>query len=126
MKKQTKCGLLILAVFMIFVIAGCSKSKGSGGGESKAAATNVVNINFTVMSGAEDVECWQTIIDVFQRENPGIKVNMENVPGGWEGYTQKLNTLFAAGTPPDTGRLASLQKPMYNSMGRVVELSKFI
>ena len=125
MKSKMRIGFALLAILMVFAIAGCKKSGGSSGGSSGSAGSKAatVNINFTVMSGVEDVATWQEIIDLYMRQNPNVKISMENVPGGWEGYTQKLNTLFAGGTPPDTGRLASLQKPMYISMGRVVDLT---
>ena len=117
MKKLTKFCLMLLAFMMIFIIAGCSR---------RGVTAEQTQINFTVMSGAEDVATWELCIEAFHRSNPDIRVFMENTPGGWEGYTQKLNTLFAAGTPPDTGRLASLQKPLYSSLGLTVELSRFI
>ena len=126
MKKVTRIVIVFLSVLMILAITGCSKSGGSSDESSKAAAPEQIQLSYTVMGDEDEISVWSQCIDVFQRLNPNIKVTIENIPGGWEGYTQKLNTLFAAGTPPDTGRIASLQKPLYSSMGQTVELSKYV
>jgi multiple sugar transport system substrate-binding protein len=117
-------GTMFLVVLVLF-FAGCGKkdAAASGGGTTSA---ETVQISFTVMCGEQEFNTWIKCVDLFMEKNPNIKVTMENVPGDWEEYGQKLMTLIAAGTPPDTGRLASLQMPQYSSMGQIDELSALV
>jgi len=41
------------------------------------------------------------IVNKFESLNPDIKVTLLNVPDAWTAYHQKLQTMIAAGTPPD-------------------------
>lgn len=128
MKKLTKIVLVLLAVLMICSLAGCGKKSDSGaavaaGGDSSGGQ---ITLSFEVMCGEQEFNTWIKCVNLFMEKNPNIKVVMENVPGDWEEYGQKLMTLIAAGTPPDTGRLASLQMPQYSSMGQIIELSDYV
>jgi multiple sugar transport system substrate-binding protein len=120
MKKAVKIALVMLSLFLVFSLAGCGKKDAAGSGGEQTT------ISFLVMCGEQEFNTWTKCVDLFMEKNPNIKVTMENVPGDWEGYGQKLMTLIAAGTPPDTGRLASLQMPQYSAMGQIVELTNYI
>src|SRR4051794_26011554 len=39
------------------------------------------------------------VLDRFEKENPGIKVNFLLTP--WDSWTEKYTTAFASGSPPD-------------------------
>ncbi|MDR1420721.1 MAG: sugar ABC transporter substrate-binding protein [Treponema sp.] len=123
MNRCKTLGPALLAVLALSV-AGCgNRSAASQGGGTSSAQTQ---ISFTVMCGEQEFNTWVKCVDLFMEKNPNIKVVMENVPGDWEGYGQKLMTLIAAGTPPDTGRIGSLQMPQYSSMGQIDELSALV
>jgi ABC-type glycerol-3-phosphate transport system substrate-binding protein len=126
MKKLTKIALVLLAVLMICSLAGCSKKSDSGAAAGGGSSGEQVTLSFEVMCGEQEFNTWTKCVNLFMQKNPNIKVTMENVPGDWEGYGQKLMTLIAAGTPPDTGRLASLQMPQYSAMGQLVELTSYV
>ncbi|MDR0878620.1 MAG: sugar ABC transporter substrate-binding protein, partial [Treponema sp.] len=126
MKKLVKAGAVLSALLVIALLLGCSKKAESGAVGGGAASTPPVEISFMVMCNDQEFNTWTKCVNLFMQQNPNIKVTMENVPGDWEGYGQKLMTLIAAGTPPDAGRVASLQMPQYSSMGQLLELSSYV
>ncbi len=72
-------------------------------GEAAAPAADVVTLNFVcdvINEGHTKVrDKWAT---EFSDANPGIKVEHQTIPG--TDYNTKIQTLFAAGTPPDMYR----------------------
>ena len=59
-----------------------------------------VEITFIGWGGTEEDEGVQASIEVFQEENPHIKVTWLHTP---DNYNEKVMAMVAAGTPPDTG-----------------------
>ena len=66
-------------------------------------AKKPVTITYVTIGGAgmEPEEVYQEMIAEFERENPGIRVKVENWP--YRQSYQKYITLVAAGSPPDCG-----------------------
>ena len=63
------------------------------------AAPETVEIVFTGWGGEEEDQGVRDSIEVFEDENPNIKVNWIQIP---ENYDEKTMAMVAAGTPPDT------------------------
>ena len=67
----------------------------------------------------------QELIAEFEREHLGIKVRLQNVPGSKEAM-QKLQTMMAAGTPPDVMSLHGAYYYPFASKGTLADLEPFI
>lgn len=57
------------------------------------------SIKFSIWFGEGDREMWEQVIDDFESQNPGTKVNFEPLEYG--AYWTRLNTQLAGGTAPD-------------------------
>lgn len=93
-----------LAAVTALTLAGCSNGSGdassSGGSSSGSAAPEKVTItysNFISEGGNEDN--LTTIVDAFEKDNPGITVDVKTLPYG--DYFTALQTDLAAGTQAD-------------------------
>src|SRR5262245_2163726 len=67
-----------------------------------------VEIKYMMWGSPEELAVWQTIVDEFQASNPNIHVTVD--VSDWESYWNKLQTLFAGGTPPD---VFAMDAPLY-------------
>ena len=56
------------------------------------------NITFMAWGSPEELAVWKTIASEFNDANPDIKVAVD--VSDWDAYFNKLQTLFAGGTPP--------------------------
>jgi len=70
----------------------------AGGGQEYAAA-----VDFHSNQAAAAVASLEASLNAFRQRHPQITVNLTNTPGAT--YTDKLQTLIAAGTAPDVFRL---------------------
>ena len=68
--------------------------------EAKAPAAETVTITFSGWGASEEDEGVQAAIKVFEEETPNIKVDWLHIP---DNYQDKILSMAAAGTPPDTG-----------------------
>ncbi|WP_349305763.1 sugar ABC transporter substrate-binding protein [Bacillus sp. FJAT-49711] len=98
--------LLLIAVFMLVIMAACSKdSSGGSSGSSSDGSKNgsskdeKVEIRFTWWGDTSRNEVYNEIVDRFEEEHPNITVKREF--GGWEEYWDKLATQIAGGNAPD-------------------------
>lgn len=105
--KRAVSGILAL-MMVLFVLAGCSGGNSSsdnpestpaaGTDTNKSDAENKVEKQVTLEFfhwRNEDKEAYETLIEKFERENPGIKIDMQiTVPAN---YTQALKTRLASG-----------------------------
>ena len=66
------------------------------------------NITFMAWGSPEELAVWKTIASEFNDANPDIKVAVD--VSDWEAYFNKLQTLFAGGTPPD---VFAMDAPLY-------------
>ena len=91
---------------------------------SKAPAAGVTEITVMQWGSPEELTVWQAITDDFQIANPDIKVNVE--VSDWDSYWTKIDTLFAAQTPPD---IFAIDAPFYidwQSRGALLNLQPYI
>ncbi len=109
MKKIALFVVLIAAL----VLAGC-------GGQAKGPVT----ISFMAWGAPEELAVWQQIVNDFQAANPNINVNVEVTD--WDSYWTKLQTLLAAGTPPDVFAMDAPLYLDYQSRGQLLNLQPYI
>jgi multiple sugar transport system substrate-binding protein len=72
----------------------------------------------------EDVPNYEKLNAAFQEAYPGLKVNLGLLPGGQD-YFEKLNTLLAAGSPPDVFDMWEGYVQPYASRGALLNLDPF-
>lgn len=91
----------------VVLLAACAPATApatTGSGEAAAPAAGVTEITFMGWGGAEEDEGVRAAIDVFQQEQPNIRVTWLHTP---ENYQEKFLANIAAGTPPDTAFIGS-------------------
>lgn len=91
------------------------------GGAALAQAT--INY-FSFTTGSDKLEVLEGLIDVFESENPGIKVNYSTADFG--SYFTKLQTDFAAGTAADVFELNYENFVTFASRGTLLDLAPYM
>ncbi|HJF33763.1 MAG TPA: ABC transporter substrate-binding protein [Sporosarcina psychrophila] len=95
--KSKKQIISLVSVLLISIIAlvGCSASEEEGSTASKDQVT-VDIYQFKV----EIKDQFESLVKVYEKENPGVKINVKTVGGGND-YGATLKTLFSSGEEPD-------------------------
>ena len=70
----------------------------------------------------DEIAIVQTLVDQFEAEHPGIRVKRLHASD----YHTKLNTMFAADTPPDLFYLPAEMVPKFAQMGLVGEIDELV
>jgi multiple sugar transport system substrate-binding protein len=73
---------------------------------AEAPAPEPVNVSFTGWGAEPEVEGVRAAIEVFEKENPGMKIEWIHIPDTGA-YNDRVLSMAAAGTPPDTGFIQS-------------------
>ena len=82
------------------------------------------NVTFMAWGSPEELKVWQTIADEFNETNPDINVTVD--VSDWEAYFNKLQTLFAGGTPPDVFAMDAPLYPDWQSRGVLKNLQPYL
>jgi multiple sugar transport system substrate-binding protein len=116
---QTLLRCLVLTGTLCVALAGCVKSSDS---------SHVV-IRMANWGGAsEETEFEATIRrlrEEFQRNNPGVEVRVERIPGSQE-YVSKMLLSFVAGTEPDIMALDASSAAVFINNGVLLDLAPLI
>lgn len=110
--KSTKSIFTVFAMLFLIVI-----------GVTQAQNTPT-EITYMMWGAPEELAVWQVIVDEFQAANPDIKVNVD--VSDWESYWNKLQTLFAGGTPPDVFAMDAPLYPDWQSRGVLLNLQPYL
>ncbi len=97
MKKTLRIATGAAAVAVAsLVLAGC----GFGGGSSDDASGSATTLNLLVPSYSDQTQgLWETVIDGFEKANPGITVNLE--VQSWDNLDSVITTKVQGGEAPD-------------------------
>jgi len=79
-----------------------------------------VEITFIGWGGTEEDEGVQASIEVFEAENPHIKVTWMHTP---DNYNEKVMAMVASGAPPDTGFITNGNFQGYVNDGLLLDIS---
>jgi multiple sugar transport system substrate-binding protein len=79
-----------------------------------APAAEQVAVSFSGWGGTEEDEGVRAAMKVFEEQNPNIKMTWIHIPDAGA-YNDKILSLIAAGTPPDTG---FIQGDIYSTFAR--------
>jgi multiple sugar transport system substrate-binding protein len=78
-------------------------------------AAEPITISFSGWGAVEEDEGVRAAMKVFEEENPDIKMEWIHIPDAGAPYNDKILSMVAAGTPPDTGFIES---PLYTTFAR--------
>jgi multiple sugar transport system substrate-binding protein len=90
--KLRMVGALISTALGAATLSGCAPS-------SSPNANGETTVTMMAWANAEESKMYNKVLDEFHKENPDISVKLEYTDVGT--YKDKLNTKFAAGSPPD-------------------------
>ena len=97
--KTKRLALLLVLSLLVSMFAGCAPAA-SGGGDASAQDDGTVTLTWAVFETDNyTAEMWQKIIDAFEADNPGIKIEKVLMTG--DSRPQFLKTMLAAGNMPD-------------------------
>lgn len=103
--------LLTLLVAVLVALVGCAESTDGD-----------VVLEFWAM-GAEG-ENVQPLIDRFEAEHPGIRVEVQQLP--WTSAHEKLLTSFAGRATPDVSQLGNTWVPEMQALGALADLTPYV
>lgn len=110
-ETKAALGVLLLCVTMILIA-------GVGVG---AADSRPITLEFWLRdTRPSNVEAMNKIVALFEKQNPGIKVNVVLTP--WDSVEQKTATAIAAGTLPDLAQLNQTGAADYGAKGILLNL----
>jgi multiple sugar transport system substrate-binding protein len=105
---------LLAVLLVVAAVAG----QGFAGGKKDSG---VVNLEFWLRdTRPTNVDAMKEIIANFERDNPGIKINLVLTP--WDSVEQKTATAIAAGTLPDLSQLNQTGAADYGAKGVLLNL----
>lgn len=131
--KKRISAMLVIALAIVIVLAGCSGKSGTSGLEDNGepdgtAPADQVTIDFWFPWGGDyQKEFKQYVVDEFEKKHPNIKVKMTFVEAS--GQTQssdKLLTAIAGGNPPDVALFDRFLIGSWASKGSLTDLTEFV
>jgi multiple sugar transport system substrate-binding protein len=105
-RRNRRKGFAIALVCSATLLGGCSHD------------SDVTMIRFMAMG--REAEVVSTFITEFEKENPGIHVEVQQIP--WTSAHEKLLTAFAAGALPDTCQLGNTWLPEFAALNSLEPL----
>jgi multiple sugar transport system substrate-binding protein len=105
---------------LIIIVTGNVFGRGQGVTSSKPGVTE---LSFLIVAGNDEMPAWNGITDSFNNSHNNIHVTLEQLPGSWSEYFQKITALIAAGTPPDIGRMGVAYMPMFISRNQLMDVT---
>lgn len=105
-----RCCLFLLALAGVLLSAGCARE------DSREKVT------FWAMG--REAEVVAELVTEFERENPGIDVEVQNIP--WTAAHEKLLTAFAADGLPDLCQLGNTWLPEFAALGTLEPLQAYV
>jgi len=89
-----------------------------------ALAQDKVELVFTYWGSPQEQEAVAQMCESFNKEHPKIEVRPQYVPN--EGYTEKMTTMLAGGTPPDIAYMDAEQAFDWTLQGKTLDLAPFV
>lgn len=119
---------LVVMMVLLLILTACAgpaqAPAAPGGGEQAAGGGGPAEITYMLWGSPEELAVWQAIVDEFQKQNPDVRVKVD--VSDWDSYWNKLQTLFAGGTPPDVFAMDGPLYPDWQSRGVLLNLQPYI
>ena len=95
-----------------------------GAGRPRSAGAQTAEFVFTYWGSPQEQEAVAQMCESFNEANPNIEVRPQYVPN--EGYTEKMTTMLAGGTPPDIAYMDAEQAFDWALQGKTLDLAPFV
>jgi len=112
---------LCLLALLTLLLSGCVQRVEPTGAAGGGAPVNLVLYTW---SEATEQAANQELVNQFEKAQPGITVQIQNVPGSQEAM-QKLQTMMAAGTAPDVMSIHGAYYFSFAAKGTLADLEPF-
>ncbi|GAB2559985.1 ABC transporter substrate-binding protein [Gracilibacillus alcaliphilus] len=122
MSKRSKKWLLMMAVFMLMVLAACGSNKDSAGESS--GDSDEVNLRMMWWGSQERHDRTLEVIDLYMEENPHVNISAEF--SGWDGYWEKIATQAAGGNLPDIIQMDYKYLAEYVGRGLLADMNPYV
>ena len=118
--------LLVVAAMLVAWAFGRVALRTFGSGNPAAGAKTVLTVlHWSGEGGPEEDEIVERSLRDFEAANPGVKVRRIN-PGDAGSFYTKLQTMMAAGEPPDVFYVGNERVPSFASLGLLEPLDRFV
>ncbi|MGH2367548.1 MAG: ABC transporter substrate-binding protein, partial [Chloroflexota bacterium] len=122
-KKTTRRAVVLMGGGATVALAACAQGSGTQGDAApQAQLRKGATIVWAVDEGPTRTPLREDQVKLFKQQFPDL--NVEFLPGSTG--TQKLQTLFAAGTPPDMFRQETAGMAFFASRGQTAPLDSFM
>jgi multiple sugar transport system permease protein len=81
-----------------------------------------ITLVYLQWGGPEEVQIAERLIELFEKEHPGIKVQRIRASA----YTEKLKTMMAGGIPPDVMYMSAADFPSYVRKGVLLDFEPYL
>lgn len=115
-RKQRVLGAIAGAALAAISLAGCASGASSN-------ASGETTLTMMAWANADESKMYNKVLDAFHEENPDITVKLEYTDVGT--YQDKLNTKFAAGSPPDVFFMVDRWIGEYTSRDALLDYAQF-
>lgn len=122
-KRMKRITALALAAMMTFSLAACG-SNGKDADDAGKSKDGKTTIKITWWGGQSRHDYTQKLLDAYEESHPDIE--FEALPGGWDGYFEKLSTQAASGSMPDIVQMDYLYISTYAKNDSVADLQPYI
>ncbi|MDY8023692.1 ABC transporter substrate-binding protein [Paenibacillus polymyxa] len=108
MRKFKRVQWMVMLLLLVMVVSACGGSGGEGNSASGGGSGDSKNVKITLLnSKGEILPQLEEAAKAFQKDNPGITVEIQPVPTGGSPF-ERASALYASGNPPtmtmlDTG-----------------------
>ena len=110
MIKKILFSVLIIGLILLFYLISFKKSD------------NDVHIQFATWGSESEINILKPMLDEFEKENNGIKVDLMHIP---QNYFQKIHLLFASNTAPDVIFINNQYLPLYANAEVLEDLTDY-
>ncbi|MBE0336649.1 extracellular solute-binding protein [Paenibacillus sp. 23TSA30-6] len=108
MRKFKRVQWMVMLLLLVMVMSACGGSGGEGNSASGGGSADSKNVKITLLnSKGEILPQLEDAAKAFEKDNPGITVEIQPVPNGGSPF-ERASALYASGNPPtmmmlDTG-----------------------
>jgi multiple sugar transport system substrate-binding protein len=104
-KKKLMLVSVVAAVLSVALLAACGRTSDApqAGGSQSSGNAEKAHLTFWAMDG--DGDNLPKLLDEFEAENPGIKIDVTSIP--WQDASAKFRTAIAGGVTPDIAQVGT-------------------
>lgn len=122
--KRIHVMLLVVAVVLATVWAGCSSGE-SGGSNGDTSGGNGTTVTFWHGSTDVEQEALEEIVRAFNEQQPDVKVEAVYIAQQGEGQNEKLLAAIAGGNPPDVAYFDRFEVGSWVAQGSLTDLTEY-